>query len=259
MLTKGPKTKHERRQFEAITATITANTLTAITERWLADEIARANAFARADANVLRAVNDLLPKLKRLYEQMAPNEAERHFQDALALQAVATFLDRMGPVYLADVADRLIRRATTLNDEGNRLLAPSFATRSDPTLFWVQRAYVVLAVDTMHWVIDPKRDDRRRGAGYHIRESAAEWAAEKRPQLKRLITESGDHRSRNLKTAIVSWCKDFSGRDGIKNAVAAEVYSDGLAELKRWAPTRNAEEIERRAVWLLDRALLLMS
>jgi hypothetical protein len=203
--------------------------------------------------NLRRAFGDLVPKLKRAYRRPARDEAERHFQDFLALQAVANFLDRMGPVYLADVADQLIRRATTLNDEGIRLLAPSFATRSDPTLVWIPRAHVVLAIDTMHWVIDPMR-----GTG-HTRESAAEWAAKLRPQLTRLITESGTHRSRDLKTAIVSWCKDFSRHDGVKNAVAAEVYSGGLAELKRWAPTRNAEEIERRAVWLLDRALLPLS
>jgi hypothetical protein len=261
MLTKGPKTEHERRaapaeagqpsqtSFEAITATLTANTLTAITERWLADEFARANAFARADANLWRAFYDLCGGLKRVYGQPARNEAERHFQDALAVQAVANFLDRMGPVYLADVDDQLIRHATTLNDEGIRLLAASFATRSDPTPVRVARAHVALAVYTMHWVIDPMR-----GAD-HTRESAAEWAAKLRPQLRRLITESGKHRSRDLKTAIVSWCKDFSRHDGVKNAVAAEVYSYGLAELERWAPTRNAEERERRAVWLLDRAL----
>jgi hypothetical protein len=206
-----------------------------------------------ATVNLWRAFYDLRGRLERVYGQPARNEAERHFQDALALQAVANFLDRVGPVYLAGVADQFSRRAMTLNDEGIRLLGPSFATRSDPTLVWVPRAHVVLAVDTMHWVIDPMR-----GAG-HTRESAAEWAAKLRPQLERLITESGDHRSRNLKTAIVSWCKDFSRRDGIKNALAVEVYSDGLAELKRWAPTRNGEEIERRAVWLLDRALLLLS
>jgi hypothetical protein len=208
---------------------------------------------ARFLDNLGRAFHDLVPKLKRAYGQPARDEAERHFQDALALQAVTNFLDRMGPVYLADVADQLSRRATTLNDEGIRLLAASFATRSDPTLVWVLRANVVLAVDTMHWVIDSMRGT------CHTRESAAEWAAKLRPQLRRLITESGKHRSRDLKTAIVSWCKDFSRHDGVKNAVAAEVYSYGLAELERWAPTRNAEERERRAVWLLDRALLPLS
>ena|SRR5262249_43921035 len=152
MLTKGPKTEHERRaapatakrrarakppelpklvkpdgagpagqpsqtSFEAITATLTANTLTAITERWLADEFARANAFARADANVLRAFNDLLPKLKRAYGRPACDEADARSQDVTALLAVAGLLDQVGPTGdLAHFADRFVMLAQTLQD-----------------------------------------------------------------------------------------------------------------------------------------------
>ena len=161
MLTKGPKTKHERRQFEAITATITANTLTAITDRWLADEIARANAFARADANVLRAVNDLLPKLKRAYGQPARDA------DAVALLAIAGFLNQMGPKPgddLAHFADQFARLAQMHHGLDDGIYVLSRAKRSDETWDWLARGCVALAV----------ADLKRRG---YTRDKAAKWVA----------------------------------------------------------------------------------
>jgi len=72
-------------------------------------------------------------------------------------------------------ADQIAKLAQTLQDlnEGVRapMLYPAPAKRSDPTLVWLARAHIALAVETM----------QRCG---HSRESAAKWAAEK--QLGRL-------------------------------------------------------------------------
>jgi hypothetical protein len=90
--------------FEAITAPLTANTLTVITKRWLADEIARANASARFDANLQRAFSDFISELERSYRQPAHDAADTRLQHALL--ATARFLKRMGPDYLAPFADQ---------------------------------------------------------------------------------------------------------------------------------------------------------
>jgi hypothetical protein len=247
MLTKGPKTKHERRQFEAITATITANTLTAITERWLTHEIARANAFARADANVLRAVNDLLPKLKRAYGQPARDAADTdtHPQHVVALLAIAGFLNQMGPEPDGDLthfADQFARLAGMFQDLDDGIYVLSRAKRSDETWDWLARAYVALAVAAL----------QQRG---YTRTDAAKWVAKKYPGLENLITEGGSYRSLNLQRTIISWCKDFSRRKLLRNEVAHRAYRTALDELK--ASSCNSDE--KYADWLLQRALRLRS
>jgi hypothetical protein len=245
--------------FEAITATLTANTLTAITERWLADEIARANAFARADANVLCAFNDLLLKLKRAYGHPARDAAEMFPQHAVALRemlpqhtvalrAVAGFLNRIGPTGdPAHFADQFAGLAQALQDLDDGIYALSRAKRSDETRDWLARAYVALAVKTM-----------QQRCGY-TRPEAAEWAAKKYPDLDQFITESGSSggdrdRSMSLEKAIVSWCKGFSRSKLLSNQVAHRAYRDALDELK--ASKCNSDP-EKYADWLLQQALRL--
>jgi hypothetical protein len=161
-----------------------------------------ARAYARYTINLQRAFNELLPKLKRAYGQPARDAADERSQHVLALLAIAGFLNRVGPdgdpTYFADQVAKL---AQTLQDLNEGVLAPMLypapAKRSDPTLVWLARAHVALAVETM----------QRCG---HSRESAAKWAAEKHPGLEQLITESGTRRSKRLEKAIISWCEDFS-------------------------------------------------
>ena len=145
---------------------------------------------------------------------------------------------------LAHFADQFAKLAQMLQDvnEGVRapMLYPAPAKRSDPTLVWLARARVVLAVETM----------QRCG---HSRESAAKWAAEKHPGLEQLITESGSRRSKSLEKAIISWCEDFSSHK-IRNAAAARVYSLDLDKLKAWASNRNSDQMEGEADRLLQEA-----
>jgi hypothetical protein len=209
-------------------------------------EIARAN--ARSTLNLQRAFNDLLPKLKRAYGQPARDEADARSQHAVALLAIAHFLERMGPDYLADCADQFAKLAQVLNDLNEGIRAPMFypapAKRSDQTADWLARAHVVLAVETM----------QRCG---HSRTRAAKWAAKKHPGLEQLITESGSHRSKSLEKAIISWCEDFSSHK-IRNEVAARVYSVGLDKLKAWASNCNSDQMEGEADRLLQEALRLV-
>jgi hypothetical protein len=243
----GPAGLPSQTSFEAITATLTANTLTAITERWLADEIARANAFARADANVLRAVNDLLPKLMHAYGRPARDEADMRSQHVVALLAIAHFLSDVGPDYLAHFANQFAMLAQTLKDLDNGIRAPILnppkARRSDQTMVWLARAHVALAVETMRWC-------------GHNRKSAAKWAAQRHPELEQLITERGFNldRGKSLETAIMSWCRAFS-RNKVTNPYAAAHYSVGLDRLEAWAP--NCDQIEAEADSLLQEAVRL--
>jgi hypothetical protein len=207
----------------------------------------RAHAYARYTLNLQRAFGDLLPKLKRAYGQPAGDAAEMLFQHAVALRAIAGFLNRMGPDYLAHFADQFAKLAQTLQDltEGVRapMLYPALAKRSDQTLVWLARARVALAVETM----------RRFG---HSREAAAKWAARRHPGLQRLITERAAHRSANLEKAIISWCKDFSSRR-VRNDVAARAYSKAFKALDKWAPNCGGDQLEAAANRLLQEALTL--
>jgi hypothetical protein len=200
--------------------------------------------------NLQRAFNDLLPKLKRAYGQPAGDAAEMRSQHAVALLAIAGFLDRMGPDYLAHFADQFANLAQALNDLDNGIRAPIFdlalAKRSDQTQVWLARAHVALAVETM----------QRCG---HSRKRAAKWAAKKHPDLKQLITESGSHieRSKSLEKVMISWCEDFSSHK-IKNPQAARAYSEGLSKLKAWAPNCNSDQMQGEADRLLQKALGLL-
>jgi hypothetical protein len=220
-----------------------------IASKRLADETAR----ARADANLRRAFNDLLPKLNRAYGQPARDEADARAQHVVALKAIADFLKQMGPDYLAHSADRFAKLAQALQDldEGSRspILTPVFVSRSDQTVVWLARSYVALAVETM----------QRCG---HSRKSAAKWAAmraaKRHPGLKKqLITESGPalDRGKSLETAIISWCRDFSSGK-VKNHYATHVYSLGLGRLKAGAPNCDSDQIE--AGRLLEEAVDLL-
>jgi hypothetical protein len=207
-------------------------------------------ARARFDANLQHAFGDLVPKLKRAYGQPARDEADARTQHVLALLAIAHFLEQMGPDYLAHFADQFATLAQALQDleAGIRspVLTPASVNRSDPTLVWIARAYVALAV---------KRLCKR---GY-TRKAAAEWIAERYPELRQLITEEtawDAKRSQSLTTAIISWSRNFDRRGGvkIKNHFAVEVYSRGLKELEA-ARDCNDDEIEA----LLQEALRMCS
>jgi hypothetical protein len=215
-----------------------------------AEKIARAN--KRYTRNLQRAFNDLLLKLNRAYgQQPAGDAAITRSQDAAALWAIADFLDQMGPVGdLAHFVDQFVKLAQKLDDLGEGIRAPSLepasvtSRRRDPTIVWVARAYVAVAVETM------QRCD-------HSRKSAAKWAAKEHPGLKQLITERANHRSHDLKTAIISWCEDFNSHK-IRNKRAADVYSVGLDKLKAGAPNCNNNQIKDEADRLLQRAVKLL-
>jgi hypothetical protein len=208
-------------------------------------EVARAR--ARYTINLQRAFNDLLPKLKRAYGQPARDAADELSQHVVALLAVAHFLDQGGPDYLAHVADQFAKLAQTLQDlnEGVRAPmlnpAPVTSRRRDPTMVWIARAHVALAVVTM----------QRCG---HSRKRAAKWAAKRHPGLEQLITERGLHRSDDIEMAIISWSESFSSHK-IRNEAAARAYSVGLDKLKAWAPDRDADQMEDEADRLLQKAI----
>jgi hypothetical protein len=213
-------------------------------------EVARA--YARYTINLQRAFGDLLPKLKRAYGQPGRDAADTLSQHVLALQAIARFLNQVGPVGdLAHFANQLAKLAQTLDDlhEGIRAPmldpAPVRSRRRDRTMVWLARAHVALAVETM----------QRCG---HSRKSAAKWAAEAHPGLEQLITESAVRRSRDLETAIISWCEDFSSSHKIRNEAAARVYSVGLDKLKAWASNCNSDQMESEADRLLREAVALL-
>jgi len=200
--------------------------------------------------NLQRAFNDLLPKLKRAYGQPAGDAAEMLSQHAVALLAIAGFLNRVGPDYLAHFADQFAKLAQTLQDlnEGVRappMLYPALAKRSDQTLVWLARAHVALAVETM----------QRCG---HNRKRAAKWAAKRHPGLQQLITERGVHRSDDIETAIMNWCGGFSSHK-IRNKAAARAYSVGLDKLTAWAPNCNSDQMEDEADRLLQQAVAELS
>jgi hypothetical protein len=215
----------------------------------LAEETIRAN--VRYTINLRRAFGDLLRALKHAYGQPARDEADKRLQDNLALQAVARFLNRMGPDGdLAHFADQFAKLAQTLDDRHEGIRAPMLdpapvtSRRRDPTMVWIARACVALAVETM----------QRCG---HSRKSAAKWAAKAQPGLEQLITERAVHRSRDLERAIISWCEGFSSRR-ILNVFAARVYSDGLKNLKAWAPNCNSDQMQGEAKRLLQKAVALL-
>ena len=207
----------------------------------LAEKIARAKARYTLTQ---RAFGDLVPKLKRAYGQPARDAADALSQHTLAVLAIAQFLNRVGPDYLAHKADQFAKLAQMLQNvnEGVRvpMLYPALAKRSDQTLVWLARAYVALSVETM----------QRCG---HNRKSAAKWAAKKHPGLEQLITESGSHRSKSLEKAIISWCSHK-----IRNEAAARAYSVGLDKLKAWAPNCNSDQMEGEADRLLQEAVALL-
>ena len=210
------------------------------------------DANARFAINLQRAFNDLCVKLNHAYGQPADDAAEMRSQHVLALLATAGFLARVGPTGdLAHFADQLAKLAQALNDLDNGIRAPmldlALAKRSDPTVVWLARAHVALAVETM------------RRCGHSSRKSAAKWAAKKYPGLKKLITESGAYleRSKSLEKAIISWCEDFSSHK-IRNEAAARVYSVGLDKLKAWASNRNSDQMEGEADRLLQEAVALL-
>jgi hypothetical protein len=207
------------------------------------EEIAR----ARYTINLQRAFNNLVPKLERAYGQPAGDATELPSQHALALVAIASFLEQIGPDYLARFADQLIKLAGALEglDRGVRspILEPASVKRSDPPTVWIARAHVALAVEIMRPVL--------KG-----REAAAKWAAKKHPGLKKLITESATHRSDDIKKAIISWCKDFSSRR-VTDDVAAGVYSKTLDNWKTCASNYNSDQIKGVADKLLQKALTL--
>jgi hypothetical protein len=160
----------------------------------------------------------------------------------------ARFLDQLGPDFLAHEADQFAKLAQMLQDvnKGVRVptLSPALAKRSYQTPVWLARALVALAVTTM------------QQCG-HSREEAAKWAAKRHPGLEQLITETAFHRSHDLKTAIISWCEDFSSRK-ILNDIAARVYSIGLDDLSAWAPNLNSDQMEGKADRLLQEAVALL-
>jgi hypothetical protein len=238
-----------------------ANDETASKQR--AEKIARAN--ERYTLNLQRAFWDLLPKLKRAYGQPAGDAAVTRSQDADALWAIAGFLDRMGPVGdLARFADQFAKLAQKLDDLDKGIRAPSLepapvtSRRPDPTIIWVARAHVVIAVKTMQRCghireSAAKREDKR----HPELNSAAEWVAKRHPELKKLITENAVHRGDDLKKTIICWCEDFSSHK-IRNKRAAGVYSVGLDKLKAAAPNCTIDQIEGEADRLLQRAVALL-
>jgi hypothetical protein len=207
--------------------------------------------------NLLRAFNDLLPRLKRAYGRPARDAAEMLSQHVVALRAIADFLKQMGPAHYANQLATLAQMLQDLNDGIHvPMLDPASVRgrRRDQTLIWLARAHVALAVEIM-----------RRLLGN--RKSAAKSAAERYPDLKQLITESGSgvvvsgpgadiERSRDLETAIISWCENFKSRK-VKNDIAQRVYSKSLNDLKAWAPDRTRDELEAKADMLLQEALRL--
>jgi len=208
------------------------------------------DANARFAINLQRAFNDLCVKLNHAYGQPADDAAEMRSQHVLALLATAGFLARVGPTGdLAHFADQLAKLAQALNDLDNGIRAPmldlALAKRSDPTVVWLARAHVALAVETM------------RRCGHSSRKSAAKWAAKRHPGLEQLITERGVHRSDDIETAIISWCEDFSSRK-IPNEAAARAYSVGLDKLKAWAPNCNSDQMQGEADRLLQEAAALL-
>jgi len=210
-------------------------------------EVARA--YARYTINLQRAFSDLLPKLKRAYGQPARDAADTLSQHVLALLAIAGFLNRVGPTGdLAHFANQFAKLAQALRDvdDGIRapILTPTFANRADQSVVWLARAHVALAVET-----------KRRCGG--SRKDAAQWAAKKHPGLEQLITESAVRRSRDLETAIISWCEDFSSHK-VRNVFAARVYSDGLDKLKASAPNCNSDQMGDEADRLLQQAVALL-
>jgi hypothetical protein len=196
---------------------------------------------ARADANLRRAFNDLLLRLERGYGA--------HDTDRRALLAIACFLEQMGPAYLARFADQFARVAQTLQD---RAEGRGVASRSDPTIVWLARTHVALAVETMCWVIDPMRGIS------HSRESAAKWAAKRHPELERLITERGHapRRGKSLWKAIVSWCRELSGHK-VKNDAVKKMYAEGLRVLEISASKCTPDQIEAEANKQLECAVRL--
>jgi hypothetical protein len=198
----------------------------------LAEEI-----IARYTINLRRAFSDLVPVLKHAYGQPARDAADALSQHTLAVQAIAQFLNRVGPDYLAHEADQFAKLAQMFQDvnEGVRVprFYPAVANRSDQTQVWLARAHVALAVQTMQCCCPS-------------RERAAEWAAKAHPELEQLITERSIHRSRDLETTIISWCEDFSSRK-ILNDIAARVYAIGLNDLKALAPNWNSDQMQSAA------------
>ena len=221
---------------------------------------------ARADANLRRALCDLVPKLKRAYGQPARDEADERSQHVFALLAFAHFLKQMGPDYLADCANQFGELAQKLQDLNDGVRAPIFtpalASRSDQTVVWLARAYVALAIETLRrggYARGRTRNRDDHPTGRLRQKSAAKWAAKRYPGLKQLITESGAdiERSKSVEKAIISWCEDFSSGK-VKNHNATHVYSVGLDKLKAWAPNRNSDQMEDEADRLLQEALRLI-
>jgi hypothetical protein len=215
------------------------------------DTASKRRAEESADINLRRAFDDLVQELKHAYEQPALDAADTRSQHQLALLAMARFLDRVGPDDLAHFADQLATLAQTLDDVHEGIRAPSLdpgpvtSRRRDPTMVWLARACVALAVKTM------------QGCG-HSRKSAAEWVVKRHPELEQLITESAVHRSRDLETAIISWCEDFSSHK-VRNEVVARVYSLCLDKLKAWAPNCNSDQMQREADRLLQEAVAFLT
>ena len=221
---------------------------------------------ARADANLRRALCDLVPKLKRAYGQPARDEADERSQHVFALLAFAHFLKQMGPDYLADCANQFGELAQKLQDLNDGVRAPIFtpalASRSDQTVVWLARAYVALAIETLRrggYARGRTRNRDDHPTGRLRQKSAAKWAAKRYPGLKQLITESGAdiERSKSVEKAIISWCEGFSSGK-VKNHNATHVYSVGLDKLKAWAPNRNSDQMEDEADRLLQEALRLI-
>jgi hypothetical protein len=204
--------------------------------------------YARHTIDLQHAFLDLCRKLKRGYEQTPRNEAEMLSQHVLALLEVARFLNRMGPDYLAHVADQFAKLAQTLQDvhDGVRapILNPAIANRGDPTQVWLARAHVAVAVETLQWC-------------GHSRQSAAQWAAKQYPGLKRVIVESSGHRSGSIEKVIISWCRDFK-RGKVKNHYASRAYSVGLDKLIAHVPKCSRDQNETEADRLLQQAVALL-
>jgi hypothetical protein len=201
-------------------------------------------ARARFDANLQRAFIDLCGELNHAYGQQPSvgDEGTARVQDIVALLAIAHFLDQLGGSKgaLAYFANRFAKRAYTLQDA-------TIANRSDPSLVWVSRAFVSLAVERL----------RKRG---HKRKAAAEWIAKRHPELRQLITEKtawDAKRSQSLTTAINSWSRDFGRRDDvkIKNYFANKIYSRGLKALEAAQDCNDDDQIEA----LLQEALHICS
>jgi hypothetical protein len=89
--------------------------------RRLAEEKAR-DLYTR---NLQCAFGDLLTKLNRAYGQPAGDAADTRSQHVLALLAIAGFLNRMGPDYLAHFADQFAKLAQTLHDREHLVRATS--------------------------------------------------------------------------------------------------------------------------------------